>query len=40
MTNVTGKRYYCEVCGEIMAEQYAPLVKGKTMCIPCSGYES
>jgi len=30
----------CEVCGEIMAEQYAPLVKGKTMCIPCSGYES
>lgn len=29
----------CSVCGEIVFERYARIKDGKTVCIPCSGYE-
>jgi formylmethanofuran dehydrogenase subunit E len=28
----------CEQCGEPVAERYARLVEGRTLCVPCSGY--
>ena len=29
----------CGLCGEYVFERYARFVEGKTLCIPCSGYD-
>jgi len=33
------KKEVCESCGEMVFEKYLRYKDGKTLCIPCSGYE-